>query len=56
MGTGVTLNAIITRFREYIILRKKIIELLTEVYSLKIAQEKVKVYIGQALDLLVLVS
>ena len=42
MGTGVTLNAIITRFREY--------------YSLKIAQEKVKVYIGQALDLLVLVS
>ena len=51
MGTGVTLNAIITRFN--LQLTRKLREL---IYSLKIAQEKVKVYIGQALDLLVLVS
>ena len=50
MGTGVTLNAIITRYN--FSLRKT----LKNIYSLKIAQEKVKVYIGQALDLLVLVS
>ena len=36
MGTGVTLNAIITRCRECVIYPP------TEVYSLKIAQEKLK--------------
>ena len=51
MGTGVTLNAIVTRFKYLIYARY-----FSKNYSLKIAQEKVKVYIGQALDLLVLVS